>query len=153
MENQIVIFDLGGEQFGVEISAVESIVQMLPITHVPQAPPFVRGVTNLRGKILPVLDLNQRFNVRTIAEIKEQRIVVVHSGETEAGIIVNGVSEVETINPTQVEAAPALTRTAASGFVQGIVKLGERIIILLDLSKVLSAEEQTQVAELIQEMA
>ncbi len=153
MDNQIVIFELGGEQFGVGISTVESIVQMLPITHVPQAPPFVRGVTNLRGKVLPVLDLNQRFNVKAQVETKEQRIVVVHSGGIEAGIIVDRVSEVETIDPAQVEAAPALTRTAASGFVQGIVKLGERIIILLDLGKVLSTEEQTQMAELTAEIA
>ncbi len=153
MENQIVIFELGGEQFGVGISAVESIVQMLPITQVPQSPTFVRGVTNLRGKVLPVIDLNRRFNIQAQAETNEQRIMVIHSGGTQAGIIVDRVTEVETIDPTQVEAAPALTRTAASGFVEGIVKLGERIIILLDLDKVLSTEEQAHMAELVAEVA
>ncbi|MGB9641357.1 MAG: chemotaxis protein CheW [Anaerolineales bacterium] len=153
MENQIVIFELSGEQFGVEIGAVESIVQMLPITHVPQAPAFVKGVTNLRGRILPVLDLCQRFGVATQPATREQRIVVIHSGGMEAGIIVDGVSEVETIDPSQVEPPPALTRTATSAFVQGIVKLGERVIILLDLAKVLSREEEVQVAQLMAEAA
>ncbi|MCX8061977.1 MAG: chemotaxis protein CheW [Anaerolineales bacterium] len=151
MENQIVIFELGGEQFGVEISAVESIVQLLPITHVPQAPPFVRGVTNLRGRVLPVLDLYTRFGLTEQGETKEQRIVVVQCGGIEAGIIVDGVSEVITLDPTQVEPPPPLTRTAASEFVSGIAKLGERIVILLDLRKVLSAQEKEQVAILVEQ--
>ncbi|MGB9591069.1 MAG: chemotaxis protein CheW, partial [Candidatus Kryptoniota bacterium] len=117
MDNQIVIFELGGEEFGVEIGAVESIVQMLPITHVPQAPPFVRGVTNLRGRILPVLDLYHRFGLPSQGESKEQRIVVIHSGSLEAGIIVDGVTEVETLDLSQVEPPPALTRTTTSHFV------------------------------------
>lgn len=148
MENQIVIFELGGDQFGVEIGAVESIVQLLPITHVPQAPDFVRGVTNLRGRILPVLDLYARFGLPDPGGTKERRIVVVHCGQTEAGIIVDGVSEVITLDPAQVEPPPPLTRTAASQFVAGIAKLGDRIVILLDLRKVLSAQEEEQVAAL-----
>ncbi|MFZ5808167.1 MAG: chemotaxis protein CheW [Chloroflexota bacterium] len=148
MDSQIVIFELSGEQYGVDINAVESIVQMLPITHVPQAPPFVRGVTNLRGRVLPVLDLCQRFGAVPLAGGKDQRIVVIHSGEIEAGIVVDGVSEVETIDSTQVEPPPALTRTAASGFVHGIVKLGERIVILLDLDKVLNTEQEGHIAKL-----
>jgi len=150
MDNQIVIFELSGEHFGVSIGAVESIVQMLPITHVPQAPSFVKGVTNLRGKVLPVIDLTQRFGVTSQPATNQQRIVVVNSGSTEAGIIVDGVSEVVTIGSDQVEPPPALTRTIASEFVSGIVKLGERIIILLDLSKVLTAEEQGKLEELTQ---
>lgn len=153
MENQVVIFELGGEQFGVEIGAVESIVQMLPVTHVPQAPAFVRGVTNLRGRVLPVLDLYARFGLSDPGNSKERRIVVVHCGGTEAGIIVDGVSEVMTLDPAQVEPPPPLTRTAASEFVSGIAKLGERIVILLDLRKVLSAQEEEQVAALAEQLA
>jgi purine-binding chemotaxis protein CheW len=151
MHNQIVIFELGGEQFGVAIGKVESIVPMLHITHVPQAPPFVRGVTNLRGRILPVLDLSARFGLTERGQTKEQRIVVVHYGQTEAGIIVDGVCEVLTLDPAQVE-PPPLTRSVASQFVEGIAKLGDRIVILLDLHKVLSVEEQEQVLTVAEEM-
>jgi len=152
MDNQIVIFELGGEQFGVAIGKVESIVQMLPITHVPQAPPFVRGVTNLRGRILPVLDLSARFGLTERGQTKEQRIIVVHCGSTEAGIIVDGVCEVLTLDPAQVEPPPPLTRSVASQFVEGIAKLGDRIVILLDLHKVLSVDEQEQVLTIAEEM-
>lgn len=151
MDHQIVIFELGGEEFGVNIGAVESIVQMLPITYVPQAPSFVRGVTNLRGRILPVLDLYRRFGLPPQPESKEQRIVVIHTGNLEAGIIVDGVTEVETLDFTQVEPPPALTRTTASRFVEGIAKVGERIIILLDLAKVLNSEEESLISELVTE--
>lgn len=151
MDNQIVIFELGGESFGVEIGAVESIVQMLPITHVPQAPPFVRGVTNLRGRVLPVLDLYQRFGLPPQPEKQDQRIIVIQSEGVESGIIVDAVTEVETLNPDQIEPPPALTRTTASQFVQGIAKMGERIIILLDLAKVLSSDEESLLAQLVAE--
>ncbi|PWH13437.1 MAG: chemotaxis protein CheW [Anaerolineae bacterium] len=148
MDNQVVIFELGGEQFGVAISAVESIVQMLPITHIPQAPAYVRGVTNLRGRVLPVLDLHTRFGLKPKADSKQQRIVVLQWGNTEAGIIVDAVTEVITLDPAQVEPPPPLTRTVASEFVEGIAKLGERMVILLDLRKVLSSEEEAPVAML-----
>ncbi|GAB4482678.1 MAG: chemotaxis protein CheW [Anaerolineales bacterium] len=152
MDSQIVIFELGGEQFGVAISAVESIVQMLPITHIPQAPAYVRGVTNLRGRVLPVLDLHTRFGLKPQTDSKEQRIVVLHWGNTEAGIIVEAVTEVITLDPAQVEPPPPLTRTVASEFVEGIAKLGERMVILLDLRKVLSSEEKEQVATFVEQM-
>jgi|YNPMSStandDraft_1061717.scaffolds.fasta_scaffold13564_1 purine-binding chemotaxis protein CheW len=152
MDNQIVIFELGGEQFGVAIGTVESIVPMLPVTHVPEAPPFVRGVTNLRGRILPVLDLSARFGLTEQGVTKERRIVVVHCGQTEAGIIVDGVCEVLTLDAAQVEPPPPLTRSVASQFVEGIAKLGDRIVILLDLHKVLSTEEEKQVMAIAEQM-
>jgi purine-binding chemotaxis protein CheW len=94
MENQIVVFEIGSEDFGVEISSVESIIKMQPVTRLPHTPEFVEGVTNLRGKVLPVIDLRKRFGLPPKEADKNSRIIVVSLGETETGMIVDAVSEV-----------------------------------------------------------
>jgi len=94
MENQIVVFELGSEQFGVSIASVESIIKMQAITKMPQAPSFVEGVTNLRGKVLPVIDLRLRFGLTRQEATRNSRIIVISVNKTEIGMIVDGVSEV-----------------------------------------------------------
>jgi purine-binding chemotaxis protein CheW len=141
MENQIVVFEIGAEDFGVEISSVESIIKMQPITRLPHTPAFVKGVTNLRGKVLPVIDLRKRFGLSSQEADKNSRIIVVRLGETEAGMIVDAVSEVLTIPEGAVKAAPTITTHVDSAFITGIAKLDPRLVILLDLRKVLSAGE------------
>jgi purine-binding chemotaxis protein CheW len=143
MELQLVIFELGEENYGVDISAVESIIKMQAITKVPHAPSFVEGVTNLRGKVLPVIDLRKRFGLPTREATKESRIVIVSIGETGMGMVVDGVSEVLTVNDAEIEPAPAMVMTVDSVFITGIAKLGGRLVILLDLSVVLSTQEKT----------
>jgi purine-binding chemotaxis protein CheW len=141
MENQIVIFELGEEFFGVNIAAVESIIKMQTITRMPHAPSFVEGVTNLRGKVLPVIDLRKRFDLTPKEIDKNSRIIVVSVGHTEVGMIVDGVSEVMTIADQAVEKAPAIATTINSGFIIGIAKIDQRLVILLDLNCVLSSNE------------
>jgi purine-binding chemotaxis protein CheW len=143
MDNQIVVFELGAELFGVDIAAVESIIKIQPITRMPHAPQFVEGVTNLRGKVLPVIDLHQRFGMPAIPTDKDSRIIVVGIDQLEVGMIVDGVSEVLTINEEIIEEAPAIATTVESSFITGIAKIGQRLVILLDLSKVLSFQEQS----------
>mgnify|MGYP001286411218 FL=1 len=92
MENQLVVFDLANEQYGVDIAAVEGIIKMQTITVVPRAPQFVEGVTNLRGKVLPVIDLRKRFGLPRGEVTKDMRIVVVEMGGATVGIVVDGVS-------------------------------------------------------------
>jgi purine-binding chemotaxis protein CheW len=142
MEKQIVVFDLANEQYGVHISAVESIIKMQPITAVPHTPNFVEGVTNLRGTVLPVIDLRKRFGLATEDATKDTRIVVVEmSGET-VGMVVDEVLEVLRVSEEVIELPSPIITTVDSAFIKGIAKVDERLIILLDLGQVLSKEEK-----------
>jgi len=146
MEDQIVVFELGSEQFGIRIAAVESIIKMQPITVIPHAPEFIKGVTNLRGKVLPVIDLRQRFGLPPKVEDKRNRIIVVSINQTEVGMIVDGVDEVLTVPAQAIEPAPAIATTVDSAFITGIARLEKGLVILLDLDKVLSEGEQEKLA-------
>ena len=157
MENQIVIFELGSEHFGADIAKVESIIKIQPITQLPHAPSFVEGVTNLRGKVLPVIDLRKRFGLPAGEVDKNSRIIVVSVDKIEVGMIVDEVSEVLTLPEGAVEAAPAIATTVDSSFIKGIAKLAasgnstglaERLVILLDLAQVLSTKEAAEMPAL-----
>jgi purine-binding chemotaxis protein CheW len=141
MELQLVIFKLGNESFGVEISTVESIIKMQVITRLPQAPEFIEGVTNLRGKILPVIDLRKRLGLDLTEVTKDSRIIVVGLSGTTVGMVVDSVEEVLRINQDIVEPPPTITVSINSKFIQGIAKSGEDLVILLDLYKVLRTTE------------
>jgi purine-binding chemotaxis protein CheW len=143
MENQLVVFDLANEHYGVDISLVESIIKMQPITAVPHAPGFVEGLTNLRGTVLPVIDLRKRFELSVKDVTKETRIVVVEVDSMTVGMIVDAVTEVLRVAEAAIEPPPSTVSTVDSTYITGIAKVGERLVTLLDLSKVLNVEEQT----------
>jgi purine-binding chemotaxis protein CheW len=142
MEDQLVVFMLAKEHYGVRIAVVESIIKLQPITAVPCSPAFVEGVTNLRGRVLPVIDLRKRFNLPAEESTKDTRIVVVEMSGTLVGMIVDAVSEVLRVPAESVEPPSPIMTTVDSAFITGIAKVGERLIILLDLEKVLSPEEK-----------
>jgi purine-binding chemotaxis protein CheW len=142
MEDQLVVFMLAKEHYGVRIAVVESIIKMQPITAVPCSPAFVEGVTNLRGRVLPVIDLRKRFGLPAEESTKDTRIVVVEMSGTLVGMIVDAVSEVLRVPAESVEPPSPIMTTVDSAFITGIAKVGERLIILLDLEKVLSPEEK-----------
>lgn len=146
MENQLVVFELANEQYGVDIGAVESIIKMQPITVVPHAQKFVEGVTNLRGTVLPVIDLRKRFGLLDQQATKDTRIVVVYIEETKVGMIVDGVSEVLSVAEEAIEPPSPIVTTIDSAFIRGIAKLDERLVILVDLGKVFSAQEMGTLA-------
>jgi len=148
MENQLVVFDLANEHYGVDIAAVEGIIKMQSVTAVPRAPSFVEGVTNLRGKVLPVIDLHKRFGLTGVEATKDTRIVVVEMNGTTVGIVVDAVSEVLRINPEAIEPPSPIVTTVDSAFIRGIAKTKEGLIILLDLGKVLSSREKIEVNSL-----
>jgi purine-binding chemotaxis protein CheW len=141
MEQQVVVFELGSEFFGVGINSVESIIKMQAITKIPHAPVFVQGVTNLRGKVLPVIDLRTRFGLPAKEISSNNRIMIIGLDSTEVGMIVDGVSEVLTLQDETIEPAPALSATAASCFITGIAKTGQKLVILLDSKMILSNQE------------
>jgi purine-binding chemotaxis protein CheW len=142
MEQQLVVFELADEYYGVDIAQVESIIKMQAITSVPHAPQFVEGVTNLRGKVLPVIDLRRRFGLPPADETTSSRIVVASVDGIEVGMRVDGVSEVLTVSDNVVEPLPSMVTTVDSAFITDIAKIGEQLVILLDLSKALSLDER-----------
>jgi purine-binding chemotaxis protein CheW len=143
MEHQLVVFDLANEHYGVDIAAVEGIIKMQPITVVPHTPVFVEGVTNLRGEVLPVIDLRKRFGLPLDqARGKDTRIVVVEIDGKKVGMVVDAVSEVLRVPDEAIEPPSPIVTTVDSAFIRGIAKVDERLIILVELAKVLSTEEQ-----------
>ena len=150
MENQLVVFNLANEDYGVDIGAVDGIVKMQAITKVPQAPDFVEGITNMRGEVLPVLDLRKRFGLPLSETSKDTRIVNVEVDGVKVGMVVDAVTEVLRVAEEEVEPPSPLVTTVDSAFITGIAKVDSRLIILLDLAKVLSTEEQADLKALQQ---
>jgi purine-binding chemotaxis protein CheW len=160
MENQLVVFNLANEDYGVDIGAVDGIVKMQSITKVPHAPDFVEGITNLRGEVLPILDLRKRFALPVAETTKDTRIVNVEVDGVKVGMVVDAVTEVLRVAEEDVEPPSPLVTTVdgdrggRNTFITGIAKVdsGEgasgRLIILLDLAKVLSTEEQADLKTL-----
>ncbi len=142
MEQQLVVFELAKEFYGINIAAVESIIKMQSITQLPQAPYYVKGVTNLRGTVLPVIDLRSRFGLETQEYSRETRIIIVTMGTLKVGVVVDGVSEVLRVTDESIEPLPPMASTVNSAFLKGIARLENRLVILLDLGKVLEVQEQ-----------
>ncbi len=148
MKNQLVVFVVANEHYGVGIASVVEIIKLQPITAVPRAPAFVEGVTNLRGKVLPVIDLHKRFGLPPADLTKHARIVVAQINGTPVGMVVDAVIEVRQVDEQAIEPPSPLVTTVDSSFITGIAKVDERLIILLDLQKVLSPEEKSELGAL-----
>jgi purine-binding chemotaxis protein CheW len=145
-ERQLVIFDLAGEAYGVDINAVQGIIRMQTITKVPRTPDFVEGVINLRGEVIPVVDLRKRFGLTATDETKDSRIVVVYIGEQQVGMVVDAVTEVLRIAADSIEPPSSVITSADSAYLLGIAKLEDRLITLLDLEQALSEAEKSMLA-------
>lgn len=145
MEKQLVIFELASEYYGIDIALVESIIKIQTITQLPKSPAYVRGVTNLRGSVLPVIDLRTRFAINSSEDTKQTRIIIVTMGVIKVGVVVDGVSEVLRVSDELIEPLPPMISSVNSAFLKGIVRLENRLIILLELGKVLDLTEQQEV--------
>jgi purine-binding chemotaxis protein CheW len=141
---QLVVFELANEHYGVDIAAVEGIIKMQNITRMPQAPEFVEGVTNLRGSVLPVIDLRKRFGLQHQAATKDTRIVTVDMEGTKVGMVVDAVSEVLRVPEDAIEPPPPMVTTVDTSFIRGIAKMQDRLVILLDLARVLTLQERSE---------
>ena len=146
-EQQLVVFDLASEAYGVDIGAVREIIRLQDITRVPRTPDFVEGVINLRGKVIPVVDLRKRFMLPVAEQTDDNRIVVVDIGGQDIGVVVDAVTEVLRILSDSVEPPSSVITTTDSDYLMGICKMESRLIILLDLDRVLSEEEKTLLAD------
>jgi purine-binding chemotaxis protein CheW len=140
-ELQLVGFRIGRETFGVPISLVREIVRVPAITSVPNAPDYIEGVINLRGRIIPVVDLRKRFHEKVGEPSKKNRIVVVELENRLIGLMVNSASEVLRIPPSDIEAPQDVFQEGELNYITGVGKLRGRLIILLDLNKILQRGE------------
>ncbi len=145
-ERQLVVFRLANDVYGLEIQAVREIIRMQEITRVPNAPEFIEGVINLRGRICPVMDLRKRFAVGASDVTAESRIVVVEIAGEDVGMIVDAVTEVLRIPGDRIKPPSSVVTTTETRVVEGIVNLDDRLIILVDLDTLLSAEDRAAVA-------
>lgn len=145
-ELQLVTFGLGEEEFAVDILAVQEINRMMALTRVPQSPPEVEGVINLRGKIIPVVDLRRRFGLKAGEKSEQSRIIVVEVHAKTIGFIVDRVSEVLRISRSIVEPAPQMVCSVDSDFIAGVGKLKDRLLILLDLAELFDASQVAAMA-------
>jgi purine-binding chemotaxis protein CheW len=145
-ELQIVVCELADEHYGLDIAKVFEIIRHQPITPVPRAPMFVKGVINLRGRIIPVVDLRGRFGMTEVMPTKETRIVVAESSHTRVGLIVDSVSEVLLLPLDSVESTPGVAAGADAEYLRGIAKLGDRLVLLLELDGLFGLDEQDALA-------
>lgn len=142
---QLVTFKLGAEEFGVDILKVQEINKMMSITKIPNAPTFIEGVINLRGKIIPIVDLRKRLGFRDQPYDKSTRIIVVELDGLVLGFIVDSVSEVLRIPENTIEPPPSMVAGIESEYIEGVGKLDERLLILLELKKVFSSPEKKDI--------
>lgn len=143
-EIQVVGFYLGEDEYAIYIHKVREIYAMTEIRKVPRAPQFVEGVINLRGTIVPIIDLRKRFDLDANESKQTAKILIVELGKHQVGMIVDNVSEVMRFYTDEIEKAPPMfSANIGSQYIQGVAKLEEKLIILLDVEKLLSFEEQS----------
>lgn len=144
---QLVSFNIGEEEFGVDILKVQEIIRMVDITRVPNSPQFVEGVINLRGKVIPIIDLRLRLGLEPKTKDKDTRIIVVEFVTKVIGFVVDNVNEVLRLNKSITEPPPPMVSGINSEYITSIGKLDDRLLILLDLEKILLTTENVNKIE------
>ena len=144
-EMKILIFGLNGEHYATNIKEVERILGYQEPTVLPDAPDFVKGVINYEQSILPIISISKKFNFGQDKESENRKIIVVKRKENKFGIIVENVYEVKDVNSDLMEIAPAITTTIDKKYIAGLIKLEDNIVILLDLEKILSSEDEDNI--------
>ena len=152
-DHQVVGFRIGNETYGVRIASVREIVRVPEITSVPNAPDAIEGVINLRGKIIPVMDLRKRFGAKDVVSDKRNRILVVELENRLLGLIVSAASEVLKIPPSEIEAPGTVFAEGESSYVTGVGKLKGRLVILLDIARLLRQPEFKKLEEAAEPVA
>jgi purine-binding chemotaxis protein CheW len=148
-KQQMIIFKVGAEEFAVDIMFVKEVVMMRDITPVPETAAFVEGVMNLRGNLLPVLDLRKRLRARRLESSREQRILIARYNGKLIGLIVDGTSEVVRVSQQMIEPAPDIIRELDADYVAGIINLNDRFITLMDLERALTGEIASELEQVM----
>jgi purine-binding chemotaxis protein CheW len=155
LTGKYMTFKLANEEYGLQILKVREIIGLMEITHVPRTPDFIRGVINLRGKVIPVIDLRQKFQMAACEATDQTVIIVVQYAcaghQITMGILVDQVLEVLSIAADQIEPAPSFGDGASTEFILGVGKADKRVIFLLDIGRVLSGEEASELMRAVNE--
>jgi purine-binding chemotaxis protein CheW len=145
---KFLTFFLAGEEYGIEILSVHEIIGMMPITSVPGTPDYICGIINLRGKIIPIVDLRRKFGMESKAQTSETCIIVVHVQGVEVGTVVDRVSEVLNIAAGDIEPAPSFGRDVNTDYILGIGKSQSKVKILLNIDRVISSDQIVQLQKI-----
>jgi purine-binding chemotaxis protein CheW len=146
MDEKLVVFKLAAEIYGVAVNQVQSIIEMQPMTRIPGAPGFIEGVINLRGTIVPVIDLRARFGLPASGESKGVIVIIELDGQ-QIGMMVDRVTDVTKVSSSAIVPPSPLLTSVDTAYLRGLVRLSERLIILLDLNRVFSPDEQRALKE------
>ncbi|MBT2642594.1 purine-binding chemotaxis protein CheW [Bacillus sp. ISL-41] len=138
---KVIVFQLNDKEYGVPVSQVKSIEKIMHITRVPHTNPFVKGVMNLRGVVTPLLDLRVRFGMGEQAYTEGTRVIIVSIEDKEVGLIVDGANDVIDIPTSKIEPPPEVVGLEAEGYIDGVANLDKRLLILIDLHKILETDE------------
>jgi purine-binding chemotaxis protein CheW len=147
-ELQLVVFKLDKEEYGVDIMQVQEISPYQKLTKVPNSPAFVDGIVNLRGDVIPVVSLKKKFNLIETEVTELTRLIVINNGNRRTGFVVDDASEVITISDKDIEEAPPMIVGADRKYIQGVGKVDKRILIVLNLHKLLTEEEENQLSDI-----
>ena len=148
VDNKVVVFKIDNEEFAVSIIQVERILGYTEPTKIPESPDFIKGVITYQDEILPIMDLKKKFNLSN-TELKDNpKIVVVKSEDKKVGLIVDLVSEVMNVDDSMIEEAPSIVKGISNEYISGMIKLNDRIIILIDTEKILTNDEMSKIQSL-----
>ncbi|WP_043531800.1 chemotaxis protein CheW [Litchfieldella xinjiangensis] len=142
---EFLVFSLGEEEYAIDILKVQEIRGYENVTRIANAPDFIKGVTNLRGVIVPIVDLRIKFHLSKVEYGGQTVVIVVNVGERVVGIVVDGVSDVMTLTPEQIKPAPEFGVTLSSDYLSGLGSLDDRMLVLVDIEKLLNSEEMALV--------
>ena len=142
---EFLIFTLGNEEYGIDILKVQEIRGYDQVTRIANTPALIKGVTNLRGVIVPIIDLRVKFSQQSVSYDENTVVIVLNFGQRVVGIVVDGVSDVLSLTAEQIRPAPEFAVTLATEYLTGLGSLGERMLILVDIEKLLSSEEMSLV--------
>jgi purine-binding chemotaxis protein CheW len=144
-EKKVIVFALGSEEYGVEVDKVRTIERMQPMTRVPKVPAFINGVINLRGVVVPIIDLRARFGLDLAEYNDNTRIIIVSAEEYEVGLIVDSANDVIDLDSDEINSPPEIVGGIKAKYLDGIARVGEnRLLVLLNLERVLDKSEIQQ---------
>ncbi len=147
-ERQLVVFNLNQEEFGIGITQVKEIIKYREVTKLPHVSDYIEGVTNLRGEVIPIICLRKRFGIEEQEVSQDTRIVIVEVHQSRVGFIVDAVTEVMRMPESSIEAPPSTVAGLKSDYLEGVGKVDDRLVILLDVDKLLTSEEKNELAEM-----
>lgn len=147
-ERKMIVFQLEDEEYAVPVNQIGSIEKSLPITRVPRTAPYVKGVINLRGVVIPIIDLRLRFSMKETDLKESTRIIIAQVEDKEVGLVVDAANDVIDIPEIEIEPAPEVIESVVADYITGVAKVDNRLFILLDLYKVLSLDESDDITTL-----